>query len=86
MQILKYLTEWIILFSQHKCIVEIKIKWNDTKHTFHACWKIIINYFSKKTFSVSEGALLNILKNFSEMKGENRFLVLYSKNYLFVTK
>ena len=40
--------------------------WIDTKHSFHGCWKIIINYFAeeKKTFSVSEGVKLNTLKLF----------------------
>ena len=60
--------------------------WSDKKHIFHERWKKIINYFVKKTFSVSEGALLETLKLFFwKMKMHPDFLVLYSKHYLYKT-
>ena len=60
--------------------------WSDKKHIFHERWKKIINYFVEKTFSVSEGALLETLKLFfCKMKMHPDFLVLYSKHYLYKT-
>ena len=64
MQILKYFTEWIILFWKHKCIVEIYFT-NWYKTHFLCMLKNYNKLFcKKKTFFVGEGALLNTLKLF----------------------
>ena len=69
--IILYRNKWYVFITSVYCQ---KKNWIDTKNTFHGCWNKIINYFAEKTFSVSEGALLNTLKIFfGKMKNVCRY-------------
>ena len=64
MRILKYYTEINNILWQYLFIVEIKLNWIDTKHTFHGRWKIIMKYFAKKNFQCVWRCPIEQTKNF----------------------